>query len=428
MKGKRSQGKKNRRDRHSQRLKKIGQVFYLTCSNFIGNNLWESASACSFGFIFSFVPLALIIFTVLVGIIRVNPALLEYVNAFSKQIEQIVDIQPFISNILNKRNFHIVDVFLAVWIIWMARKMFLSIVRAMNKIFKSQKKHRDILNQGLMLVSEFILVLVIAAIIIFLFGFNQLVTSSIFEPLQGFLPAIVNQSSSNIVSLAMYFVIFIFTFFAYRVLSGTKPPLWICFVCGLLDSLCFYFISVWVADFMNLTNYNIVYGTISTVIILMMKVYLFFTFFLFFAQMICVIQNFQLLLECEVYLLPPSEKTGLLASLRRILFINPSSLKTAENAKTYKDGELVFKSGQKADFVYDVRKGVIREKVGNKVIEHGKGSFVGDTLCLLDESFRGTGIASGDCRILIFTAQEFKTIMKKSPQAASKALSKLAEI
>ncbi|MBO4320309.1 MAG: YihY/virulence factor BrkB family protein [Treponema sp.] len=417
----------SRKNKRSQKITKLGQVFYLTCSNFLGNNLWESASACSFGFIFSFVPLALIIFTILVGILRVNPALLEYLNAFSTEIETIVDIKPFIDNIINKRNFHIVDVFLAVWIIWMARKMFLSIVRAMNKIFNSKTKHRGILNQALMLISEFILVILIAAIIIFIFGFNQLVSLSFFEPLKNFLPSIVNQSSNTIVSLVIYFVIFIFTFFAYRVISGTKPPLWLCFICGLLDSICFYFISVWVSEFMNLTNYNIVYGTISTIIILMLKVYLFFTFFLFFAQMIYVIQNFQLLLECEVYLMPSSEKKGWLLSMRRILFVNPASLKTATNAKSFIDGEVIFEAGQKADSVYYIRKGIIREEIGDEFIEHEKGSFVGDTLCLLDENFRGKGTAVGDCKVLVFTAQEFKSFMGKSPQAASKALSKMTE-
>ena len=123
--------------KRSQRLTKMGQIVYLTCSNFDANNLWESASSCSFGFIFSFVPLALIILTVLVGIIRVSPGILEYVNVFAQEIESIVDIRPFLNNIINKRNFHIVDVFLAFWIIWMARKLFQSIVRALNKIFNS---------------------------------------------------------------------------------------------------------------------------------------------------------------------------------------------------------------------------------------------------------------------------------------------------
>ena len=415
--------------KRSQRLTKLGQIIYLTCSNFGANTLWESAGACSFGFIFSFIPLALIILTVLVGILRVSPGILEYVNAFSTEIEEIVDIKPFINNILNRRNFHIVDIFLAVWIIWMARKMFLSIIRAMNIIFNSQRKRRGILNQGLMFISEFILVIVIASIILFVFGFNQLVKANFFEPLQEFLPAIVNQNSHTIISIGMYFVIFVFTFFAYRVLSGTKPPLGLCFIYGLFDSLCFYFISNWVTKFMNLTNYNIVYGTISTIIILMMKVYFFFIFFLFFAQMIYVTQYFDLLLKCEVYLLPPSEKKGWMTSMRRMLFINPAALKTTTNTRFVNQGETIFNAGDKADSVYYIRNGTINEEFENGDIQvFEKGSFVGDTLCLLDERFRGTGTAATDCKLIIFTQNEFKELMKKSPKAASKALSKLAEI
>ena len=415
--------------KRSQRLTKLGQIIYLTCSNFQGNDLWQSASACSFGFIFSFVPLALIIFTVLVGIIRVSPGILEYVNAFGAEIESIVDIKPFINNIMNKRNFHVVDIFLGVWIVWMARKLFQSIILAMNKIFNSQRKRRGIFNQALMFLSEFTLVIVIASIIIILFGFNKLVSPNISESLKEYLPSIVNQSSHTIVSLSMDFVIFISTFFVYRVVSGTKPPVGLCFIYGLLDSLCFYLISLWVSKFMNLSNYNIVYGTISTIIILMMKVYFFFVFFLFFAQMIYVTQYFELLLKCEVYLLPDSEHRGWMVQLRRMLFINPAALKTATNTKSVQQGEVIFNADDKADSVYYIRTGTITEQFENGETQtFEKGSFVGDTLCLLDERFRGTGVAATDCKLIIFTEKEFKELMKKSPKAASKALSKLAEI
>ena len=415
--------------KRSQKLTKMGQIIYLTCSNFGGNNLWESASSCSFGFIFSFVPLALIILTVLVGILRVSPGILEYVNAFAAEIESIVDIKPFLNNIINKRNFHIVDVFLAFWIIWMARKLFQSIVRAMNKIFNSAKKRRGILNQAVVFTSEFILVIIIASVIIFTFAFNQLAASNFFEPLQDFLPSIVNQSLHTVVTIAMYFMIFICTLFAYKFISGTRPPLWLCFIYALLDTLCFYLISLWVADFMNLTNYNVVYGTISTIIVLMMKVYFFFVFFLFFAQMIYVTQNFQLLLKCEVYLLPDRELRGWMIQLRRMLFINPAALKTTTNTKSCQAGDVVFIAGDKADLVYYIRQGEITEQIdGNPDVVYKKGSFVGDILCLRDESFRGNGIATADCKLIVFTASEFKELMKKSPKAASKALAKMTEI
>lgn len=414
--------------KRSQRLTKMGQIIYLTCSNFSGNNLWESASSCSFGFIFSFVPLALIILTVLVGILRVSPGILEYVNAFAAEIESIVDIKPFLNNIINKRNFHVVDVFLAFWIIWMARKLFQSIVRAMNKIFNSAKKRRGILNQAVVLTSEFILVIIIASVIIFTFAFNQLASSNFFEPLQAFLPSIVNQSLHTAVSIAMYFMIFICTLFAYKFISGTHPPFWYCFIYALLDTLCFYLISLWVADFMNLTNYNVVYGTISTIIVLMMKVYFFFVFFLFFAQMIFVTQNFQLLLKCEVYLLPDRELRGWMIKLRRMLFINPAALKTTTNTKSFQAGDIIFIAGDKADSVYYIRYGSITEQIdGSPDVVYEKGSFVGDTLCLLDENYRGNGIATTDCKLIVFTAGEFKELMKKSPKAAAKALAKMTD-
>lgn len=415
--------------KRSQRLTKLGQIVYLTCSNFQGNNLWESASSCSFGFIFSFVPLALIILTVLVGILRVSPGILEYVNVFAGEIESIVDIKPFLNNIIDKRNFHIVDVFLAIWIIWMARKLFQSIVQALNKIFNSVTKRRGILNQAIVFISEFILVIIIASVIIFAFAFNQLIASNFFEPLQEFLPSIVSQNSHTVVTIAMYFMVFICTLFAYKFISGIHPPLWLCFIYSLLDTVCFYFISLWVSKFLNLTNYNIVYGTISTIIILMLKVYFFFVFFLFFAQMIYVTQNFELLLKCEVYLLPDSKRHGWMIQLRRMLFINPAALKTSTNTKLLKQGEIIFNAGDKADNVYYIRTGTITEEFENGESQtFGKGSFVGDTICLLDERFRGTGKASSDCKIIIFTLAEFKELMKKSPKAASKALSKLAEI
>ena len=415
--------------KRSQRLTKLGQIIYLTCSNFQGNNLWESASSCSFGFIFSFVPLALIILTVLVGILRVSPGILEYANAFAGEIESIVDIKPFLNNIIDKRNFHIVDVFLAVWIVWMARKLFQSIVQALNKIFNSVTKRRGILNQAIVFISEFILVIIIASVIIFAFAFNQLIASNFFEPLQEFLPAIVSQNSHTVVTIAMYFMVFICTLFAYKFISGIHPPLWLCFIYALLDTVCFYFISLWVSKFLNLTNYNIVYGTISTIIILMLKVYFFFVFFLFFAQMIYVTQNFELLLKCEVYLLPDSERKGWMIQLRRMLFINPAALKTTTNTRMLQAGDVIFNSGDKADNVYYIRTGTITEEFENGESQtFSKGSFVGDTLCLLDETFRGTGTATTDCKIIIFSSSEFKELMKKSPKAASKALTKLSEI
>lgn len=413
--------------KRSQKFIKAGQMIFLTCTNFQSNSLWESASACSFGFIFSFVPLALIILTMLVGIIRVSPGILNYITAFGNEIDHIVDITPFLNNIMNKNNFHIVDIFLGFWMVWMARKLSLSVIQAMNKIFNSVTKRKGIFTQALTFLSEFIIILLIAAIIIFAFIFNQIISSDLFEPLRKIFPSYLNQNSHTIITFIMYFAVFVLTLLIYRYISGTKPPFKLCFFYALLCSVCFYFISIWVSKFMNLTNYNIVYGTISTIIVLMMKVYFFFVSFLFFAQMIYISQYFESILQSEVYLLPDEEQTGFAASFRRMMFVNAAALKTQTNARYYKAGDVIFSNGEKADFVYYIRTGSISVDTNGISEIYEKGSFIADTNCLLNQPYSGTATAREKCKLIVFTDKEFKELLQKSPKAAAKAISKLTD-
>ncbi len=114
--------------------------------------------------------------------------------------------------------------------------------------------------------------------------------------------------------------------------------------------------------------------------------------------------------------------------LRRMLFINPAALKTTTNTKSFQAGDIIFIAGDKADSVYYIRYGSITEQIdGSPDVVYEKGSFVGDTLCLLDENYRGNGIATTDCKLIVFTTGEFKELMKKSPKAAAKALAKMTD-
>jgi len=410
-----------------QKLTKFGQKLYLCCSNFQKNTLWESASSCSFGFIFSFVPLLLIILTILVGIIRVSPSIINYFLSFATSIESIINITPVINSILNSKNFHFVDIFLALWILWMARKLGLSLMQAMSKIFRAASKRKNIFNQLFAFLTEFLIIVVITSVIIISFSLNQLASSRVFEPIREYLPDIVNENSHIIASLVMYVIIFICTFFIYRVLSGTKPPVFLCFFYAILSTTGFFVISFFINKFMNLTNYNIVYGTISTIVILMMRIYFFFIFFLFNAQMIYISQFFDTLLLSEIYLLPSNEKKGLLSSFQRMMFINPAALITTENMRTFKSGDIIFSKGDKAEYVYYLYRGEMVEETEQQIVHHEKGDFIGEIPCILNQPQPGDGVAITACRFIVFTKEEFRSLMQKSPKAASKAISRISE-
>lgn len=413
--------------RKSQKFKKFGQKIYLCCANFLNNTLWESSASCSFGFIFSFIPLSLIILTILVGIFKVSPGLVNYTITFAEQIESIINIRPLINNVLNTKGFRFMDIILALWIIWMARKLFLSIMQGMTKIFRTVTQRKNIFNQLIVFISEFLIVFVIAAVLIFSFVFNQLVSSQVFDPIREYFPEIVNHNSHMIVTSLMYSVIFICTVLVYRVISGSKPPFYLCIFYALLNILTFLLISFAINKFVNFNRYNFVYGTISTLVILMMRVYFFFVFFWFFAQMIYVSQFFDTLLLSEIYLLPSQETKGMMASFRRMMFVNPSALKTTANTRYYKAGEIILKKDDVADCIYYLRKGKVVEENENLQILHSPGDFIGEVQCIQNQPRPGNTIAIEDSKLLVFTKEEFLDLMQKSPKAAIKAISKISD-
>ena len=406
---------------------RFGQILYLTLSNFTKNALWESASACAFGFIFSFIPVTMIIFTVLVGILRIYPNIYNFIISFTEQFDSVVKITPVLDRLLQIRSFSSFNIFLAVWIIWMARKLFNSIIIAMNKVFRSVSKRKSWFNQILTFIIEFSITLIIAVIIIAAFIFSQIMSLPFFQTLLAYFPLLEKQSSSNLATFVLYFILFISTVIAYRIIPGTKPLLRRCVFYASLSTAAFFIVSWFLNIFMNVTNYNAVYGTISSLVVLMMKVYLFFVIFLFCAQMIYVSQFFDTLLRSEIYLLPAFESKGMGNYLRRFLFINPSEIQTEKNTVRLAIGEILYRKEDKVTKVYFLKSGAITEASDKGFTLRSQGCFLGDVQCILNQTYQADAQALADCELISFTAEEFMDIIERSHHAARKAISKISE-
>ena len=406
---------------------RFGQILYLTLSNFTKNALWESASACAFGFIFSFIPVTMIIFTVLVGILRIYPNIYNFIISFTEQFDAVVKITPVLDRLLQIRSFSSFNIFLAVWIIWMARKLFNSIIIAMNKVFRSVSKRKSWFNQILTFIIEFSITLIIAVIIIAAFIFSQIMSLPFFQTLLAYFPLLEKQSSSNLATFVLYFILFISTVIAYRIIPGTKPLLRRCVFYASLSTAAFFIVSWFLNIFMNVTNYNAVYGTISSLVVLMMKVYLFFVIFLFCAQMIYVSQFFDTLLRSEIYLLPAFESKGMGNYLRRFLFINPSEIQTEQNTVRLAIGEILYSKEDKVTKVYFLKSGAITEASDKGFTLRSQGCFLGDVQCILNQTYQADTQALADCELISFTAEEFMDIIERSHHAARKAISKISE-
>lgn len=416
--------------RKSQIFTKFYQFWYLTISNFNNNNLWDSACSCSFGFVFSFVPIALIIITILISVLKGSPALLNYIYEFCAQIEDIIDLKPLINNLVNLKSLRFADIFLAFWIIWMARRLFLSIVRGMDSIFHSHVKQKGLFIQLFTFLSEFVMIFVFIALTILTFTFNKVFVNSMYDnSLFSFFrysfPFIFRQRSTVIISSFTYFLLFIFTFYIYKVVSGSKPRFRICAFYAALSTGGFFVFSFFMNKFMNMTNYNIVYGTISTLIILMAKVYFFFVIFLFCAQMVYISQFFDSLLLAEMYLLPKNDVQGFIPNLRRKTFMNSTVLENDANTIHIKAGETLYTKGEPVDKVFYLRSGEVWEENENLSMKYSSGTFFGELPLIINTQRLGTATALTDCELLHISAEKFLELVKESPRISAQAIEQL---
>ncbi len=408
------------------KISRFGQFLYLTVSNFTKNSLFESASSCAFGFIFSFIPIVLIIFTVLVGILRIYPNIYNFIVDFFEQMDYLVKVTPILDKMLEIRSLSSFNIFIGIWVIWMARKLFNSIIGAMNKVFRSVSKRKSWFNQVLTFIIEFIITLLIALVITAAFAFTQIISLPFFQTILAQFTILFKQSSHNLGTFIIYFILFISTVIAYRIIPGTKPLLRRCFFYAFLNTLAFFIVSQFLNKFMNVTNYNAVYGTISSLVVLMMKVYLFFIIFLFCAQMIYVSQFFDPLLRSAIYDLPASSSKGWGNYLRRFLFINPTMIQTEENTVQLKAGETLYSENEKVQAVWYILEGSILETSSQGEIERHKGNFLGDVQCIVNETYRTNAKALTDSTLIRFSDEEFMDILQKSHHSARKAISKIS--
>jgi membrane protein len=177
--------------------------------------------------------------------------------------------------------------------------------------------------------------------------------------------------------------------------------------------------------FLNINRYNLVYGVLSRLIVLLLEVYIFFIYILFFAQFIYVIQYLNNLLLGELYLLPKQSKKGFFSVLKRKLFINPNYIinHESDNFRSFEKGKIIFTEQEVSDAVYYIVSGSVQLSRGSQVSIRGKGQFFGETGCIFSVPRKGEATALTNCKLLRISAEKFWELIDTNPRITGKALS-----
>jgi CRP/FNR family cyclic AMP-dependent transcriptional regulator len=112
---------------------------------------------------------------------------------------------------------------------------------------------------------------------------------------------------------------------------------------------------------------------------------------------------------------------GTLASIDTIL-------QHADNIKTYRSGQIIFKEDDPGDYLYVVKSGEVDIRVRNALAETVRAGGVFGEMALMDKQARSaTAVARSDCEVVPIDEKRFLSLVQETPGFALDLMKLLAQ-
>lgn len=296
-------------------------------------------------------------------------------------------------------------------LIWLSAAIFDSMATALNIIFRSRKK-RNYFVAKLLAVSMIPLAWIVGIASVVISYITALLVSQ---------PALLMESlgfslSAASAVLLRYIIPYLITTFffviVYRIIPTVRISLSVAVVgsagCALLLEIAKQFFTWYVA---NYTRYNVIFGSLEAVVILVVGVFYIAVIFLFCAEMMSSYQRRDILLLEEAILKPHNN----------IMKIDERLFK--KFGRTYEKGSIVFSEGDSGHEMFYVLSGrIFMEKVDCQVkkvlAEMGPGQYFGEMAALIDISRSATARAIEDSQLAVIDGNTFRDMLRESRDVA----------
>ncbi len=405
------------------RLKGLAQRLYITWDAFMANDLFTYSSAGAYSFLLSALPVLLMVLVILLRLFNTSPEVIRNLLASNALFSESLDISSFLDSVMSIRSVGLFEVVVGVSIFWMARRFFASIQQGMKIIYRKRGKGKPIKENLVVLAGEAILIILIVIATIFLIAGNAFFGSTLSENL---LPPVLFALVKNLFRFAPFIIILIFLFLVYYYSPRTRPGALQSFFASAACTVTFAVVQLLFSSIVNMSRYNLVYGILSNVIVLLLEVYLFFFLFLFYAQFLYVIQFFESFLLARIYLLPRYDDPDPMRQLERMLFVKPA-LFFREYAVRLQAGETIFTLGEDSTELYYVWQGFVALNLPNQVIEAGCGRIFGEFSGMIGASRTATAVAVTDAVLLRIPGRIFQETIEVDGGLSRRTLQMIAD-
>lgn len=399
-------------------IKGLLQRLFITINTFRANDLVTYASAGAYSFLLSVFPILLMVLVILLRFLNTSPELIRSFIASNEVFFESLKISSFLDSILAIKSVSFFEIVIGISVILMARRFFASIQQGIKIIYKKRGLGKALKENLVVLAGEACLVILLVLLTILILAGKAFMSSDV--PARILTPFIFGVLKM-IFRFAPLIILCTFVFFVYYFAPPTRPSFRHSFLAACLCTLSLTVTQLIFNVFVNMTSYNLVYGILSNLIVILLQVYMFFFLFLFFAQFLYVSQFFESFLFSRIYLLPGYHEKKLLKQLERILFVKPTRFYTPY-AIEKKAGEIIFSQGDLSTELYYIWQGTVHLDMPNQMMELDRGRIFGEFASIVGGTRTATATAYTDVILLKIPAHIFRETIEVDAEMSRKTL------
>jgi membrane protein len=387
------------------------QKFILSIHFFLRNELINHAGASAFFFLLSITPVFLLILISFDRYLTSYPDVSDYFFVFLKSLNANLDKDLLVKIGLMNVNTTALGIFGLLSLIWAASWIVTGIQRGLGAIFPSEKIRPPIVTYSF---SIFILSVLLLVTILFTFistGLKFLQTpldnyGVIHTLYQSLLPLLKN--------VFPFLATFVMIFLVYRFVPLKKPKTVPSVMGAVLCALCVIWLHLLFLKFFRVTQFNVIYGVLATLILMLLWVHFAFILFYFFAEYTFVSDKIDILVLERMYLFQLNQNIKG-KRIEKFLFSHPKRI-FEKYAIAYKSGEILFREGEKSSdiyFIYQGNIGIYRKMDGTekKIATIRAGEILGEMAYLLKERRTATAIVETESVLLAITPDDFEELL-----------------
>ena len=405
------------------KLSDTAQRFYITTKYFFSNDLSSYACAGAFNFLLSSIPLALVVISICLRIWHTSGTeILQFLSDY----ELLSDSFDWTSSIINSsiltKPSGLLEIFAVFSVLWLSRRFFISIQGAIKRIYRKKTQRKPIKQNLFLTASEIILVLSIIFIILIITSARAFLSMELSLKI---VSPVVLEILHNVFRFAPFGLLIVFLFFVYKFTPLPHPKNTLSFACALMCSVTFTVFSFVFSLIIDSNRYNLIYGLLGNLILLLIEVYFFFILFLFFAQFQYISQFYDDFIFAQIYLLSKNDKTTSSGKFEAKLFKYPVRL--ARYEIRVPAGQTIFSRGDKSYDVYYICSGeiLIKNSRTKKILTSGE--IFGDFAFLTGTYRIYSAMTETDCILLKIPPELFQEAIDVTSSVARRTLQVIAE-